>query len=125
MLSEYPILFDGQAIPWPNPDTWREEPQNVETVGTTEAGTDQVITVRKDKFQASGTWNCSSLWAARFREYALKDCVSVSIFDVLTGEYRVIPCRLRSCQASLVGHSQRSAGTQGLYVVSFTLIGFE
>ena len=125
MLSEYPILFDGEAIPWPNPDTWREEPQTVENVGTTEAGTDQVIVIRRDRFQASGTWNVSSFWARKFRAYALQDRVAVSVYDVLSGGYREIPCRLRNVQTGLVGHSERSAGTQGLYTVSFTLLGFE
>ena len=123
-LSAFPILFDGTEIPWPNPDTWNENPEDVETVGTTEAGTDQVLSVRRGKFSASGTWNCSDVWAKKFREYYLQDSVAVSLYDIIAGEYQVIPCRIRNFRAALVGNSQRTAGTNGLYVVSFDLIAF-
>ena len=124
MLADYPILFDGEAIPWPNPDSWKEDPQTLETTAVTEAGTDQIIKIRDGKFHASGTWNCSSAWARKFREFSTRDRLTVSVFDFLSGGYAEIPCRIRGYNAALVGYSQRTGGTDGLWVVSFELIGF-
>lgn len=124
MLKDYPILINGQAVPWPAAGTWTEEPGTVENVNTTEAGTDQVIVVRRNKFQASASWNLTSFWARRFRAFSLLDSVTVSVWDALSGAYAVHTCRVTGFSAKLAEYSEQTAGTDGLWAVSLSLVEF-
>ena len=124
MLADYPVLFDGQPVPWPVAGSWTEETANVENVNTTEAGTDQIILIRRGKWQASGTWNCTSAQTRIFRQYSLKDSIVVSVWDALEGGYVAHTCRMTGFSAKLAEYSERTAGTTGLWAVSFSRVEF-
>lgn len=122
MLSQYPILFDGTAIPWP--ETWEEAADPVERVSQTEAGTDQIILVRPAKWTISASFQCSSLWARRFRSYALQDSVVLRVYDPVSGGYAERAVRIRGFASRLVRQSHKTAGTDGLYEISFDMEEF-
>lgn len=119
MLADFPILFNNTAIP--NPNSYSESSEVVEEVNETEAGTDVVIMVRKDKLTASLSFNCSSLWAKKFAEFRDAEPLSVSIYDAKTEAYKTRSMRIRSYQSNLIENSWRSRRTNGLYEISFEL----
>lgn len=122
MLSQYPILFNNTAIPWP--DSWDEDYETIETVMETEAGTDQVAVIRSDKLSASASFSCSSLWAGKFKAWSLADAVQVSLYDPAARAYSARLMRIRGYKQKLVRYSEKTPYTQGLWTVSFDLEEF-
>lgn len=119
MRKDYPVKFNSEEIP--EPVKWDEDYTNVETVITTEAGTDVVIVARYGKLSVSAQFNCSSRWAAKFAAYRDKGAITVELYDIKTGGYGLRKMRIREFKASIVEHSHRTAGTNGLYKISFAL----
>lgn len=122
MLADHPILFDGEAVPWPQ--SWGEDTAPVENIFHTEAGTDHVILVRRRKSTIAWTSHADSRLKARYEAYRDKDSVAVSIWAAAAGAYRVITCRIRGWRAEMAPHSEKTAGTDGLWVINFTLEEF-
>jgi len=122
MLIDYPVKFNGEAIP--EPQSWSEESNVIESVNETEAGTDQILITRYDKLTISCSFQCSHRWAKKFKNYSTQDELSVSIYDVLDEAYKVRNMRIRDYKVSLVKNSWRTLGTNGLWEVSFNLIEF-
>lgn len=122
MLLQYPVKFDGETIF--TPSSWEESSAVVESVNETEAGTDQIIVTRYDKLAVSASFQCSSRWAGKFKAYSKKNSVTVSLYDIETHGYKDRVMRLRSFKAALMERSERVAGTDGLWTVSFTLEEF-
>lgn len=122
MLSDYPIKFGNEIIF--EPESWDEDSEVLETVNTTEAGTDQIIVTRYDKLSISCTFQCSSLWAKKFKAYSKQNEISVSFYDVIDEAYKTRTMRIRDFKMSLVDNSWRTARTNGLWNVSFTLKEF-
>lgn len=119
MLKDYPVKFNSEEIP--EPVAWDENYTNVENVIQTEAGTDVVIVTRYGKLSVTAQFNCSSRWAAKFAAYRDKGEITVELYDIKTGGYGLRKMRLRKFKSSIVKNSHRTAGTNGLYEISFTL----
>lgn len=119
MLKDYPVKFNSEEIP--EPVAWDENYTNVENVIQTEAGTDVVIVTRYGKLSVTAQFNCSSRWAAKFAAYRDKGEITVELYDIKTGGYGLRKMRLREFKSSIVKNSHRTAGTNGLYEISFTL----
>lgn len=119
MLASYPIQINNQDIPLPV--SWSEASETVENVAQTEAGTDQVIVVRRDKLTASATFHCSSKWAGTFAILRDTEPLTVKIYDAKSNTYKQRSMRIRSFSTTLIENSDRTEGTEGLYEVSFEL----
>ncbi len=122
MLSSYPIKFDNEIIF--TPVSWDENSEVIETVNQTEAGTDQIAITRYDKLSISCSFQCSSVWAKKFKEYSKQDSIAVSIYDLIDQGYKVRTMRIRDFKTSLVDNSWKTPGTNGLWNVSFSLQEF-
>ena len=122
MLSSYPIKFNNEVIF--EPESWEESSNVVETINTTEAGTDQIIVTRYDKLSISCSFMCSSVWAKKFKEYSRQDSMAVSIYDLIEQAYKIRTMRIRDFKASLVDNSWKTPNTNGLWNVSFSLQEF-
>lgn len=122
MLSGYPVKFDLETVF--TPTSWEESSEVIENINETEAGTDQIAVTRYDKLSVSCSFNCSSVWAAKFKAYSKKDFISVSIYDLIDKVYKVRNMRIRDFKAKLVDNSWNTPGTNGLWEISFTLIEF-
>ena len=116
------IMFDEELIF--EPQSWDEESDVIENVNKTEAGTEQIAVTRYDKLSVSCSFQCSSLWAKKFKQYSMKDEIAVSIYDVVDEAYKVRAMRIRNFKMSLVEHSWKTPNTNGLWNVSFSLIEF-
>ncbi len=121
-LSSYPILFDEEAIF--EPASWDEDSEVIETINQTEAGTDQIVVTRYDKLTISCSFQCSSAWTKKFKEYSQQDSIEVSIYDHIEQEYEVRTMRIRDFKIQLVDNSWKVQGTSGLWNVSFNLTEF-
>lgn len=119
MLRDYPVYFGAEKIPWPT--KWQEKYENVETVNSTEAGTDQVLVVRYGKLSVSAQFNCSSRWTAKFVAYSKAGPIDVKAYDMETQKYKTRSMRLRNLQITQVENSHNTAGTIGLYTVACSL----
>ncbi len=116
------IMFDDEVIF--EPQSWDEESDVIENVNETEAGTEQIAVTRYDKLSVSCSFQCSSLWAKKFKQYSMKDEIAVSLYDVVDEAYKVRAMRIRDFKMSLVSHSWNTPNTNGLWEVSFSLIEF-
>lgn len=116
------IKFNGEEII--EPESWSEDSEVIETVNQTEAGTDQVAVLRYDRMSVSCSFQCSHRWAKKFKEYSQMDEIAVSFYDILTGDYVTRQMRIRDFKAALVDNSWRTPGTNGLWVISFSLLEF-
>ena len=122
MLSSYPIKFNNDVIF--EPESWEETSEVLENVNETEAGTDQISVTRYDKLSVSCAFQCSSVWAKKFKEYSKLDEIAVSIYDLIDGAYKTRTMRIRDFKVSVVDNSWKTPNTNGLWSVSFSLIEF-
>lgn len=111
MLNKY-IAIDGERIP--NPTDYSEEFGKISNTFQSEAGDDLVIDIRAGKHSASMTFQVSSHWRDKLKAYAEKPSISLQV-DADTYESRI-----ESISCSLEKNSERAAGTQGYWTVSFT-----
>ena len=116
------IKFDGEEII--EPESWSEDSRVIETVNETEAGTDQIAVLRYDKLSISCSFQCSHRWAKKLKAYSKQDEIDVSFYDILAEENTVRKMRIRDFKAALVDNSWRTPGTNGLWVISFSLEEF-
>ena len=122
MLSDYPIKF-GQEVIF-KPESWEESSEVIESINTTEAGTDQIVVTRYDKLSVSCSFQCSSVWAKKFKEYSKQNEIAVSIYDLIAEAYRTRNMRIRNFKASVVANSWNTPKTAGLWNISFDLEEF-
>ena len=122
MLSNFPIKFNNEKIF--EPSSWEENSEVIENVTQTEAGTDQIVVTRYDKLLISCAFQCSHIWAKKFKTYSNLDEITVSMYDILTETYKNRMMRIRDFKVSLIEDSWRTRGTNGLYNVSFSLEEF-
>lgn len=109
------------GIPLIRPNQWDESYSVVETVNTSEAGTDLVDVVRSNKLTVSTSFNCSSRWYKIFAELSERASLILNSYDPLTGANKNRTVRMRDFQGSFQRYSDN---LDGMWVVSFTLIEF-
>lgn len=117
-----PIKFNDENIF--EPESWEESSEVIESISSTEAGTDQIAVTRYDKLSISCSFNCSHRWTKKFKEYSKMDYINVSIYDHIDCVYKTHTMRIRDFRISLVQSSWQTPGTNGLWQVSFTLLEF-
>ena len=118
------IKFNQTEIPFPL--TWGEKSNDIKTLFSTEAGTDEIIEVRKDKLSIQFSCKSTSDWASIFKSFYLMDSFTLTRYDVLTGEQEQREVRIENFSANLV---PRSWGldptvTEGVWEISFSLEEF-
>ena len=121
--NDFPIEINSTKIPVPI--SWNETAEVVENVNTTEAGTDVIDVLRVDKLSVNASFNVSSTWLATFKGWANStSALTVKIYDSATNAYVTRYMRIRNFAYSLVENSDRTAGTYGLWSLTFDLIEF-
>ena len=121
ILADYPIKINSTAIPYDG--TMSEKYSTIETVNTSEAGTDIVQVERLGKLTLSLSFRTLSDWVTTIEGWAFDNSYkTVSIFDFTTGAYKDRNMRIRNYQKKFVEHSQNQTLTTGVWDVSFDLI---
>ena len=113
MLGKY-IKINGEIIP--NPTTYSESLTDIENVNQSEGGTDIVSTTRLGKYNSTMSFQISSYWKEKLREYTKKPTVVIEVDGVI---YTV---RLRAFSATLEANSESVRNTQGYWNVSVQAI---
>lgn len=119
MLRDYPTYINDIKIP--AADSWQESYGTVESVNTTEAGTDVVVLVRSGKLSVSASYSCSSDGAALLASFRDAEPLTVSMYDIGEQGYKARQMRMRNFSAERVEDSGNTPGTVGLWRVSFNL----
>lgn len=121
ILKNYPIKINTTAIPFSG--SMNENYDTIESVNTSEAGTDIVQTQRLGKLTLKISYKILSSWIATFEGWAFDNTYkTVSIFDFTTGAYKDRQMRMRNYKKNLVKHSEDLTATTGIWEVSFDLI---
>ena len=121
--NDFPIQINSTSLPVPT--SWSENPEVVENVNTTEAGTDVVDVLRVDKLTVTASFDVSSVWLMTFKGWAnATSALTVKIYDPATNAYVTRYMRMRNFSHSLVPNSDRTSGTYGLWNLTFDLIEF-
>ena len=121
--NDFPIQINSTSIPVPI--SWNETAEIVENVNTTEAGTDVIDVLRVDKLSVNASFNVTSNWLMAFKGWANStSALTVKIYDPATNAYATRYMRIRNFAYSLVENSDRTAGTYGLWNLTFDLIEF-
>ena len=121
-LKDYPIYFDTTQIPWPT--GWELEYENIQTVNTTEAGTDVVDTSRWHKLTVDAKFLSSSRWAKFFEEYSQKPDFTLKFYSEIAEEYVEVSVRMTGFKRKMKKHSEKVQETLGVWDVSFDLEQF-
>lgn len=118
MLGKY-LKVNGETLPNPNPGSFSYKYNPDESVFTSEAGTQLTQIRRLDRLSWSGSFNCSSRLKAQLEAFVLLPSVTCQI-----GNGSSISGRLRlGGDVSLVEDSEKTKGTNGLWVVPLTFEG--
>ena len=106
------------------PQSWSENYDVVESTNISEAGTDLVEVTRQDKLTISAQFNCSSTWYHKLYELSQYTSLTLNIYDPKTNANKDRAVRMRDFSAEWQPYSDNIAGTQGYWVVGFSLIEF-
>ena len=121
ILKNYPIKINTTAIPFGG--SMSESYQDIETVNTSEAGTDIVQTERIGKLTLSISMQTLSDWLPTLEGwYHDNSYKTVSIYDFGTSAYKDRQMRMRNYKRNFVEHSENQTKTTGVWDVSFDLI---
>lgn len=121
-MLDFPLMFDSDTIP--QPSTWTENSEVVETVNNTEAGTQQVEVVRYDRLKVSCGFVVTDAVARLLKTYSKKDSFVVKYYDIETDAYKQRTVRMRGFSAALTKDSFNLLSVRGVWTVSFTLEEF-
>lgn len=121
ILKNYPIKINNTAIPFSG--SMDENYDTIESVNTSEAGTDIVQVQRVDKLKISISYTMLSNFISTLEGWKNSTTyLTVNIFDFTTGAYKERQMRMRNYKKSLKKDSQDLSVTTGIWKVSFDLI---
>lgn len=121
MLKNFPLKFNGTAIPFPN--SYDVSNSVIENVNESEAGTDIIQIKRMKKMTISLSFRLMDSYLAFFEGYAYgNSTITVSIYDAVTKAYTTKTMRMRDFQYKLVEKSELVNDINGMYDISFSLI---
>lgn len=106
------------------PQSWSESYSVIDSTSTSEAGTDLVEVVRKNKLTINASFNCSSMWYHKFLELAQNNQLTYRAYDHLNNVILDRTVRMRDFSAEWQQYSDSVDGTNGLWAISFTLTEF-
>lgn len=109
------ITLNGMVIP--NPKTFKISYQNMESVKTSEVGTDIVLITRLQKRTFDMQFQTTTFWGEKLREMAAR---TTEISMDFRGE--TIPGRFRFKDQALENGSEFISGTDGLWTGNFQFI---
>lgn len=114
MLGRKFLKVDGVALPTPSTAP-KIKMKNIESVMTSEAGTDLVDSIRLQKKTVTCNFQVTSFWKAKLEEIGNETTVSLQI-----GTATAFTCRPRITGEDLFQDSHTVEGTDGLWTVQMT-----
>lgn len=121
ILKNYPIKINNTAIPFSG--SMDENYDTIETVNTSEAGTDIVQVSRLGKLKLSISYTMLSDFIPTLEGWRDSTTyLTISMYDFTMNAYKDRQMRMRNYKKSLVKNSQDLTVTTGIWKVSFDLI---
>ena len=121
ILKNYPIKINNTAIPFSG--SMNEKYDTIESVNTSEAGTDICQVSRVDKLTLSIVYTIMSSFIPTLEAWKNDPGTKqVQIYDFTTGAYKTRTMRMRNYKKGLKEHSEDLTVTTGIWQVSFDLI---
>lgn len=121
ILKNYPIKINNTAIPFSG--SMDENYDTIETVNTSEAGTDIVQVARLGKLKLSISYTMLSDFIPTLEGWRDSTTyLTISMYDFTMNAYKDRQMRMRNYKKSLVKNSQDLTVTTGIWKVSFDLI---
>ena len=121
-MQDFPLMFDTDTIP--QPSTWTENSEVIETVNQTEAGTQQAEVVRYDRLKVNCGFVVTDEVARLLKGYSKHNSIAVKYYDIETDDYKTRYMRIRNFSAALRKNSDKLLSVRGVWDVSFTLEEF-
>ena len=118
MLSKH-LKFDGVQIP--NPTSYSEESETIDNQYETEAGGLNISVTRYDRLHISASFDVTSAWAAKLKNYSKQGLLTVTLFDLALNAESEHSMVIQNFKSKLVEQSEYTARTNGLWTVSFEL----
>ena len=118
MLGKY-LTINSVQMPNPNPGTWQQGLNPIESEYFTENGTRKTVPTRLDRMNWTGEFNCTSTMRDTLEAYCKLARVTCTINGTsVTGTLRL------SGPSRLVEDTELVVGTDGLWVVSLVFESF-
>lgn len=121
-MLDFPLMFDSDVIP--QPSTWTEQSNVVETVNQTEAGTQQAEVVRYDRLKVNCGFVVTDATAQLLKTYSKRNSIAVKYYDIETDAYKTRTMRIRNFSAALKKGSHTLQTVRGVWEISFSLEEF-
>lgn len=121
-LRDYPPIINGVTLF--RPEKWEVNPQTIDKVNMSEAGTDIVTVTRYAKVTISVEFLCDSLWLTQFKIWSREGSLNVKVYETEDRDYRERTMRIRNFKYNYEVHSDYITKSMGLYTVTFDLIQF-
>lgn len=113
--------FKFNNTPILRPIAWSETSNVIESVNTSESGTDIINVVRYDKLTISCEFGCTDAWAKTFKQFSLLDSFTLTRYDVISEAEESRTVRMRNYAQTLLKGSDRLSVSNGLYSITFDL----
>ena len=121
-MLDFPLYFDAEQMP--QPSTWTENSDTIETVNQTEAGTQQAEVVRYDRLVVNVGYVVTDDIARKLKQYSKHNSIVVKYYDIETDDYKQRTMRMRKFTAGLHKGSNELLAVRGVWDVSFSLEEF-
>ena len=115
-------ILGGTTLP--KPTQWDQSYSWIESVNSSEAGTDLVNITRSNKLSVSASFNCTSRMYSLLYNLSQNAWLYLQTYDPLTNTTGNRKVRMRDFSASFQQYSDNVSGTTGLWAVSFSLTEF-
>ena len=121
-MLDYPLYFDTTVMP--QPGSWQESSDVIETVNKTEAGTDQIEVTRYDKLTIAVGFVVTDDVARTLKAFSKQNSITVKYYDIETDGYKERVMRMRKFSVSLHKGSDKLLAVRGVWDVNFSLEEF-
>ena len=121
-MLDFPLYFDAEQMP--QPSSWTESSEVVETISQTEAGTQQAEVVRYDRLVVSVGYVVTDDIARKLKQYSKHNSIVVKYYDIETDNYKQRTMRIRKFTANLHKDSYTLLYVRGVWDVTFSLEEF-
>ena len=116
------LYFNGQKLP--DPDSYQVNIDDITQENETEAGTTQVIMVRREQYEIDVSFTVKSKWLKELSQYRNMDEINVRFYDPGKDGSETRIMRIRGYKPSLMKESENINRTNGIWEVGFTLEEF-
>lgn len=123
LYSDYPLFFNNTEIV-PTRQNWSLNYYNIQNVHMTDAGYDDYEVIRRGRVEISASFQCTDRWAAILTRFNDHTMIDVKYYDIATKGYVTRTMHMEDLSVQEVRNSEKVQETNGLYVVSFSLLEF-